>query len=74
VGNLKLALIALFGVGYFVAFLVSFITPISCAASSLGVFYGLCWLASQLFGISGERYYLLLLALLFAALSLHWRR
>lgn len=66
--------LALGSVGYFAAFLFSFVRPISCDASTGGAFFGLCWLASSVFGAGGERYFLLVMAVLFAVLSLQLRR
>ena len=72
--GLVIASLALGSVGYFVAFLFSFVHPISCEASTGGAFFGLCWLASSLFGAGGERYFLLVMAVIFGALSLQLRR
>jgi len=66
--------LAIGSVGYFIAFLFSFVRPISCDASTGGVFFGFCWLASSLFGAGGERYFLLAMAVLFGVLSLQLRR
>ncbi len=67
--------LALGSIAYFVAFLFSFVRPISCEASTGGLAtFGLCWLASSLFGPGGERYFFLLMAVAFGALSLQLRR
>ena len=54
--------------------------PLPARVIVYGVFFlaailgGLCWLASQVFGVGGERYFLLAMAILFAVLSLQLRR